>query len=236
MSRPSQSRTDLLAPIRVVMPRNVFALLLLALTGAFSDKLAFVHAMKTNLQLKLGSNLNYGFGTSRGTVDVTVFGIHGLNDCNADNLQDLVIQNEDGNHLGDIIFRKRISDTHLWAGTETVANAATGHSGSASIWISLISRIEKTLLITSFLKPTFSNSILRPSKPILSNLSMMTVKATNLSPTSNCWAKPSKIFLWFSGDFTKKGSLIEFLNQYTITEIQPDATIDYLNYDWTLNE
>lgn len=46
----------------------------------------------------------------------------------------------------------------------------------------------------------------------------------------------SKIFKWFSGDFEAKGTLIEFLNQYSDTQINPNASIDYLDYDWGLNE
>ncbi len=46
----------------------------------------------------------------------------------------------------------------------------------------------------------------------------------------------SKIFSWFKGDFTKEGSLIEFLNKYSSIEISVDADINYLNYDWSLNE
>ena len=49
-------------------------------------------------------------------------------------------------------------------------------------------------------------------------------------------AQLSKIFSWFSGDFTKEGSLIEFINMYARTEIRPDADISYLEYDWGLNE
>lgn len=46
----------------------------------------------------------------------------------------------------------------------------------------------------------------------------------------------SKIFSWFKGDFTKKGTLIEFLNQYSPTPINNNAKINYLDYDWQLNE
>lgn len=46
----------------------------------------------------------------------------------------------------------------------------------------------------------------------------------------------SKIFSWFSGDFTKTGSLIDFLNQYVPVKIQADAEISYMPYDWSLNE
>jgi len=46
----------------------------------------------------------------------------------------------------------------------------------------------------------------------------------------------SKIFSWFKGDFTKNGSLIEFLNQYARVKIKPNAKISHLSYDWSLNE
>ena len=46
----------------------------------------------------------------------------------------------------------------------------------------------------------------------------------------------SSIFQWFSGDFTKNGSIQSFVNKYTEIEIAPDASIDYLDYDWALNE
>ena len=45
----------------------------------------------------------------------------------------------------------------------------------------------------------------------------------------------SSIFDWFKDDFTKKGSVIDFLNTYSDTEISPKAKISFLKYDWTLN-
>ena len=45
----------------------------------------------------------------------------------------------------------------------------------------------------------------------------------------------SKIFEWFKGDFTKKGSLIDFLNEYSETKISKKAKISFLKYDWNLN-
>ncbi len=46
----------------------------------------------------------------------------------------------------------------------------------------------------------------------------------------------SKIFSWFKGDFTTEGTLIDFLNRYAAITIRPDAPINYLPYDWNLNE
>jgi len=45
--------------------------------------------------------------------------------------------------------------------------------------------------------------------------------------------KLSKIFSWYSGDFD---SVIEFVDKYTETDINENADIEYLDYDWALNE
>jgi hypothetical protein len=49
-------------------------------------------------------------------------------------------------------------------------------------------------------------------------------------------AQISSIFLWFKGDFTKKGTLIDFLNLYSKVKIKPSAKISYMDYNWNLNE
>ena len=46
----------------------------------------------------------------------------------------------------------------------------------------------------------------------------------------------SKIFSWFKGDFDSEGGLISFLNQYSEITISAKADIDYLPYNWALNE
>ena len=46
----------------------------------------------------------------------------------------------------------------------------------------------------------------------------------------------SRIFSWFRGDFTKKGTLQAFINQYTDVEVDKNAKISFLKYDWSLNE
>ncbi len=53
---------------------------------------------------------------------------------------------------------------------------------------------------------------------------------------SNTQANISKIFRWFKGDFTKKGSLIVFLNKYSNEKLDQDADINFMDYNWTLNE
>jgi hypothetical protein len=45
----------------------------------------------------------------------------------------------------------------------------------------------------------------------------------------------SSIFDWFKDDFTKNGTIINYLNKYAETKISAKAKISYLKYDWTLN-
>jgi hypothetical protein len=45
--------------------------------------------------------------------------------------------------------------------------------------------------------------------------------------------KISKIFEWYSTDF---GDLVAFLNRYASVKINPDAKIQYQEYDWKLNQ
>lgn len=46
----------------------------------------------------------------------------------------------------------------------------------------------------------------------------------------------SEIFNWFKEDFTKKGSLIDWLNKYSTVKISENAKISHMKYNWNLNE
>jgi len=46
----------------------------------------------------------------------------------------------------------------------------------------------------------------------------------------------SSIFSWFKVDFTKKGTLIDYLNRYSKVKISPNARLTFLDYNWNLNE
>jgi hypothetical protein len=46
----------------------------------------------------------------------------------------------------------------------------------------------------------------------------------------------SKYFTWYQGDFTKKGSLVDYINKYSQTKINSNTKISYLDYNWSLNE
>ncbi len=48
--------------------------------------------------------------------------------------------------------------------------------------------------------------------------------------------KVSKIFSWFEKDFTKKTTLIAYLNQFLDKKIAEDIEVQYMDYNWNLNE
>lgn len=49
--------------------------------------------------------------------------------------------------------------------------------------------------------------------------------------------KISKIFSWFAGDFKVNGSsVVDYLNKYAKKRVQPNAKIDFLEYQWELND
>ena len=48
--------------------------------------------------------------------------------------------------------------------------------------------------------------------------------------------KLSKIFKWFKGDFTKQGTLVQFIKPYTDTPIDESTNISFKDYNWNLNE
>lgn len=46
----------------------------------------------------------------------------------------------------------------------------------------------------------------------------------------------SEIFNWFEKDFTKKGTLVDYLNKYAAVKIGKSAKKSFLKYNWALNE
>ncbi|WP_431125400.1 DUF547 domain-containing protein [Flagellimonas flava] len=49
-------------------------------------------------------------------------------------------------------------------------------------------------------------------------------------------AQLSKIFKWYKGDFTENKSLLEYINTYLENPAPKNAQIEFLDYDWSLNE
>lgn len=50
-------------------------------------------------------------------------------------------------------------------------------------------------------------------------------------------ARLSKYFDWYGGDFEKRGqTIVDFINQYSTIKISDHTAIEYLDYNWGLNE
>ncbi len=45
----------------------------------------------------------------------------------------------------------------------------------------------------------------------------------------------SQIFKWYKKDFTNKVSLTDYINQYSTIKITKETSIEFINYDWSLN-
>ena len=49
--------------------------------------------------------------------------------------------------------------------------------------------------------------------------------------------KISQLFEWYASDFvTVEHTLIQYLNKYSTIQIAADAKVEYLPYNWSLNE
>ena len=48
--------------------------------------------------------------------------------------------------------------------------------------------------------------------------------------------KISEIFKWYKSDFTENGTIINYINQYANTKISEGAKINYIEYNWGLND
>jgi hypothetical protein len=84
------------------------------------------------------------------------------------------------------------------------------------------------LLNEAFVASTLENQLIRVTTTFVNDPSRNKISAQS--------AQLSSIFSWFKGDFTKKGTLVEFLNSYSKVKISPNARITFLDYNWNLNE
>lgn len=69
----------------------------------------------------------------------------------------------------------------------------------------------------------------KAAKEFLNNPSKNSIKNANK-------ATLSKLFNWYGGDFKKEGTLIEYINRYVDTKLSKGADIDWMDYNWQLNE
>ena len=52
---------------------------------------------------------------------------------------------------------------------------------------------------------------------------------------SDSKAKLSRLFKWYSGDFTEEMTVEEYVNQYSETKIGNEVEVEFKEYDWLLN-
>ncbi|MGB1294286.1 MAG: DUF547 domain-containing protein [Flavobacteriales bacterium] len=98
-------------------------------------------------------------------------------------------------------------------------------------------RIHVGINCASYSCPQLYNKAFTESN-VESTLEILTKKFVNdtkRNQITSTTVKLSEIFNWFKGDFTKNGSLIQFLNKYSKTKIKADAKIEFLTYNWSLN-
>ncbi|MFT6716812.1 MAG: hypothetical protein ACJA0Q_001460, partial [Saprospiraceae bacterium] len=99
-------------------------------------------------------------------------------------------------------------------------------------------RIHFAIVCASFSCPKLSNKAFT-AKNVQVQLATLTKGFVNDTKRNKITANKieiSEIFNWFKGDFTKKGSLIEFLNKYSNVKINAKAKVSHLKYNWSLNE
>jgi Protein of unknown function, DUF547 len=85
------------------------------------------------------------------------------------------------------------------------------------------------LLNVAYEAATLDAQLTAQAKAFLADVDKNQVTADN--------PKLSSIFKWFNGDFKKTGlSKVAFINQYAPLKINDDANLDYLDYNWNLNE
>lgn len=99
-------------------------------------------------------------------------------------------------------------------------------------------RIHFAINCASFSCPNLANEAYTEAK--LENQLESAAKAFVNDKTKNTIAADkieiSSIFDWFSSDFKTNGTLIDFLNKYSVIKINKNAKVKYKEYNWNLNE
>lgn len=81
----------------------------------------------------------------------------------------------------------------------------------------------------AYLPEKLDEQLTKAAKEFLANSAKNNIKNSNE-------ATLSKLFNWYGGDFKKKTTLIEYINQYAPTKLNKGAEIDWMDYNWALNE
>lgn len=99
-------------------------------------------------------------------------------------------------------------------------------------------RIHFAIVCASFSCPKLLNEAYTGTK-VQSQMEAQTKAFMNDKKRNKMHAKSpkiSEIFSWFAEDFTKNGTLVDFINKYSDIQLNKKARISYLTYNWNLNE
>ena len=100
-------------------------------------------------------------------------------------------------------------------------------------------RIHMVLVCASKSCPILLNEAYDPGRldDQLTNQSKAFLNDSTRNQVSGSHPKLSKIFSWYGMDFNKNGKTVkDFVNRHATVKIRDDATIDYMDYDWNLND
>jgi hypothetical protein len=99
-------------------------------------------------------------------------------------------------------------------------------------------RIHFGINCASFSCPKLENTAFLPEKldAQLDQATKSFINDASKNAISENEAKISEIFNWFAGDFKTKGSVIDYINQYSKTKIDKKAKVKYMTYNWNLNK
>ncbi len=113
-------------------------------------------------------------------------------------------------HIEHEILRKKFNDARIHVGVNCASISCPKLGNIAFTENNIESELER--LMKEFINDTTKNKISQKKITI------------------------SEIFNWFPNDFTKEGSLIDYINKYSEITVNEKTQIKYLTYDWSLNE
>lgn len=98
-------------------------------------------------------------------------------------------------------------------------------------------RIHFAVNCASFSCPKLSNKAFTESNlnAQLDALSRSFINNSKKNIISKSSVKISQLFNWYKGDFSDGNSVIPFINKYSTTKVDSDAKVDFLEYNWSLN-
>ena len=70
------------------------------------------------------------------------------------------------------------------------------------------------------------------------NLNRLTKEFINNKTKNNLSSNPvevSKLFEWYKDDFTKDGTVIDYINKYSTTKVKTSTKLEFMEYSWELN-